>query len=181
MISLRSLLVLTAVAVSLTACGSLREDLGLGRSPPDEFAVIDRPPLSMPPDFGLRPPVPGAPRPQEVDPSVHANDALFGKGEKPIDTTSNLSDAEKALIEQTGADKANPDIRATINNESAEVVDVTPHLVDKLLWWKKDEPGTAVDPQAEAQRIKEAKDKGEPLNKTATPVIEKDKSGWLGL
>ena len=69
MIFLRSLLVLAVTAVALSACGSVREDLGLGRSPPDEFAVIDRPPLSMPPDFSLRPPTPGAPRPQETDPS----------------------------------------------------------------------------------------------------------------
>ncbi len=32
---------------------------------PDEFAVESRAPLTIPPDFDLRPPQPGAPRPQE--------------------------------------------------------------------------------------------------------------------
>ena len=32
---------------------------------PDEFAVESRAPLTVPPDFDLRPPEPGAPRPQE--------------------------------------------------------------------------------------------------------------------
>lgn len=178
----RSLLVLVASAVLLTACGSVREDLGLGRSPPDEFAVIDRPPLSIPPDFGLRPPVPGAPRPQDVDASVHANSALFGNSDTTKNNARPMSPAEKALLEQTGGDKASDDIRATINSESSEVVEADPHLLDKLLWWKKDAAaGTTVDATAESERIKEAKDKGEPLNKSATPVIEKDKSGWLGL
>ena len=53
---LRSLPLMILGCMALAACSSIREDLGLGRSPPDEFAVIDRPPLSMPPDFGLRPP-----------------------------------------------------------------------------------------------------------------------------
>lgn len=182
MVFFRSFLILSLLVVTLSACGSIREDLGLGRAPPDEFAVIDRAPLAMPPDFGLRPPVPGAPRPQEVDPSIHANDALFGSSEKPVEASSKLSSAEKALLEQTGADKATPDIRTTINNESSQVIESDPHLLDKLLWWKKEgQPGTSVDASAEAARIKEAKEKGEPLNKTATPIIEKQKSGWLGL
>lgn len=178
---LRPFLVLILIGTVLSAC-SVRESLGLGRSPPDEFAVVDRPPLSMPPDFGLRPPVPGAVRPQEVDPGVHASSSLFGGAEKPTEARGTVSAAEKALLEQTGADKASPDVRSTINNEATGKMDVSPHLVDELLWWKKGEkPGVTVDAEAEAERIKAAKEKGEPLNKSATPVIERDKSGWLGL
>ena len=176
-----SILVLSFVCAALAGCGSMREDLGLGRSTPDEFAVIDRPPLAIPPDFGLRPPVPGAPRPQEVDQSLHASDTLFGSSDKPA-ANHTLSAAERALVAQSGADKAPPDIRNTINSESTAKVDVEPHLVNELLWWKKDAPqGTVVNADAEAERIKQAKDKGEPINSGATPVIEKEKSGWLGL
>jgi hypothetical protein len=179
---LRSALILAA-CIALTACGGFRESLGLGRSPPDEFAVVDRPPLAMPPDFGLRPPIPGAPRPQEVDSSKHASDTLFGGAAKPAENAGGApSPSEKALLSATGADKAAPDIRSTINSEAVEKVDVSPHLLDELLWWKKDEKqGATVDAAAEAARIKEAQEKGEPLNKGATPVIEREKSGWLGL
>ena len=37
--------------------------LGMGKRSPDEFAVVKRAPLIVPPDFDLRPPEPGAPRP----------------------------------------------------------------------------------------------------------------------
>jgi hypothetical protein len=179
---LRSFLILALAGAALAACGSVREDLGLGRSPPDEFAVIDRAPLAMPPDFGLRPPVPGAPRPQDIDPSANASGALFGSSDKPAVTNGKVSAAEQALMQQTGADKASPNIRTTINNESTSTVDADPHLMDKLLWWKNDvKAGSVVDADAEAARIKEAKDKGEPLNKSATPIIEREKSSWLGL
>ncbi len=179
---LYTLFLLAVASVALTACGGVRESLGLGRSAPDEFAVIDRPPLALPPDFGLRPPVPGAPRPQEMDPSQHASSSLFGATEKPVAKASELSPAERALLEQTGGDKATADIRSTINSESSAVVDASPHLMEQLLWWKKDvKPGTVVDAEAEAARIKAAKEKGEPINKDPTPIIERQKSGWLGL
>ena len=97
----------------LSACSSVKEDLGLGRSPPDEFAVVDRPPLAMPPDYGLRPPEPGAPRPQEVDSAMRANDTLFGAEDKKQEPAGHMSAAEKALLEQAGANKASSDIRVS--------------------------------------------------------------------
>jgi hypothetical protein len=177
------LLILFGLALTtLTACSELRQDLGLGRNAPDEFAVVDQPPLSMPPDFDLRPPQPGAPRPQGVDMKQRASQILFGSiGEKTIDT-SELSSVEKSLLEKSGGDKANQDIRQVVERESTQRIVGTRHLVDDLLWWKKDPAaGTVVDATAEAARIKEAKEKGDELNKGATPVIERQKSGWLGL
>ena len=52
----------------LPGCSDLRAALGMDRAGPDEFAVESRAPLLIPPDFDLRPPQPGAPRPQEVPP-----------------------------------------------------------------------------------------------------------------
>ena len=63
-------------ATLLGACsqgGSL-----FNRIRPDEFAVTRQAPLVVPPDFALSPPNPGAPRPQDVDSSKQALDALFG-------------------------------------------------------------------------------------------------------
>jgi hypothetical protein len=66
------------LTVLLAGCGGMTEALGLGRNPPDEFAVVERPPLVLPPDFHLRPPLPGAPRPQEVSMALRASTPLFG-------------------------------------------------------------------------------------------------------
>jgi hypothetical protein len=182
MMSWRSSIAFGLVLVTLTACGNVRESLGLGRNPPDEFSVVDRPPLSMPPDYGLRPPEPGAPRPQTVEMKQRANEVLFNTASSPTNTNNTLSDSEKALLETTGATKADPNIRQIVDHEAAQKVVSSPHLVDELLWWKKDEkPTTTVDAAAEAARIKEAQEKGENLNQGATPVIEHQKTGWLGL
>ena len=180
---------LLATATLLSACSGLREDLGLGRAPPDEFAVVDHPPLSMPPDFSLRPPQPGAPRPQDVDASQKASDALFGDKATPTASSPYAADAsemEKALLAAAETEKADPKIRETVDHETSQLVVANPHLVQSLLGWVRgtdeQKAGVAVDAAAESERIKQAKENNEPLNKGATPVIERgDKTGWLGL
>ena len=39
-----------AAALTLSACAGAKEELGLTRSAPDEFAVVKRAPLEMPPE-----------------------------------------------------------------------------------------------------------------------------------
>lgn len=180
----------------LAGCSDVTDTLGLGRNPPDEFAVVDRPPLAMPPDFDLRPPKPGAPRPQDMSTNKRASTMLFGSGAAVANTPDrhdafmaadgtpgrNESGGEKALLQDAGVNKAESGIRETVDREAAQKVVGSEHLVDELLWWrKKESPATTVDATAEAERLKEAKDKGEPVNQGATPVIERKKSGWLGL
>ena len=61
-------LVTMALAAALLAggCEDTKEALGLsGKKAPDEFAVYAHAPLSLPPDYALRPPAPGAKRPQD--------------------------------------------------------------------------------------------------------------------
>ena len=42
--------------LSLSGCESTKKAFGNKKLAPDEFLVYARPPLSQPPDFGLRPP-----------------------------------------------------------------------------------------------------------------------------
>ncbi len=48
---------------------------------PDEFRVVTKAPLVVPPDYALRPPAPGKPRPQELQPESVARNALLGQRE----------------------------------------------------------------------------------------------------
>lgn len=179
--SSRPLILMALLALSLTACGSVRESLGLGRSSPDEFAVIDRPPLALPPDFSLRPPRPGAPRPQDSDISQTAYASLFGSNQQANEAAmAKLSPIEKTLLTQTGAEHADPNIRDTINRESAQKTGVSDHLISDLLASNKNSD-VVVDAAAETERLKQAKEKGEAVNETATPIIEHQESGFLGL
>ena len=52
---------LAVVALLLGGCESLRQAVGLEKSIPDESKVTETPPLSVPPDFALRPPTTGTP------------------------------------------------------------------------------------------------------------------------
>ena len=51
---MRVILVLCLV-MSLNACGLTKEKLGLSRKSPDENTVETRAPLSLPPEFNVRP------------------------------------------------------------------------------------------------------------------------------
>src|SRR5882757_8914201 len=64
-------------AVALMGCQSLRDAAGLQKKSPDEFAVTTKAPLVIPPDFNLRPPMPGAAPVNQTDPGVEAQQALF--------------------------------------------------------------------------------------------------------
>ncbi len=166
----------------LSACGELRQELGFGRNVPDEFAVVDRAPLSLPPDYTLRPPRPGASRPQEVGSDRQASEVVLGGKSGKGQTAPSAS--EQAIIEASGGSKADPNIRETVDRETAQKVVADEHLVKELLNWSgepKKAPATTVDPAAEAERIKKANESGEPITTGATPVIEKEKTGWLGL
>ena len=56
------------LAAGLSGCSdSMKQSFGVGKTSPDEFQVVEQAPLELPPDFNLRPPAPGAPRPQDTD------------------------------------------------------------------------------------------------------------------
>ena len=76
----------------LPGCTDLRRAVGMDRVGPDEFAVESRAPLTIPPEFELRPPQPGAARPQEVTAADKARKIIdtAGPGEPGRQATSGL-------------------------------------------------------------------------------------------
>ncbi len=117
------------VAVMATSgCSSFRGALGSEKRAPDEFAVSREAPLVVPPDFALRPPRPGAPRPQEVDAQGQAVQALFGSAA----TLPARSPAEQALLDKAGASRVSADIRSTVKDDGTLVADKGALLKDIL-------------------------------------------------
>jgi hypothetical protein len=178
---------LLGAAVLLSGCSGATEAMGFGRKTPDEFAVVDRPPLSLPPTFDLRPPRPGAPRPQEVSMTNKAANTLFA-GSSQSDflsgggqTDEAKSEGETALLASAGAAKADPNIRDVLDREAKQRAIGSDKLIDDILWWRAKNGETTVDAAAEAARLREAKEKGEDVTASKTPVISKGSSGWLGL
>jgi hypothetical protein len=68
----------------LAACssggGNWKQAIGIEPTSPDEFAVESRAPLTIPPDFDLRPPAPGTVRPQEVSSATKAQGVVDSAG-----------------------------------------------------------------------------------------------------
>lgn len=97
---------LVAVLV-LGGCSRLSDSLGISKKAPDEFSVVTKAPLVIPPEFNLRPPDTSQLRAEDVDSQVAAFRALFPEGS----TLPSASRGELALLTTLGADSVDPDIR----------------------------------------------------------------------
>lgn len=93
---------------ALAACsgGETREFLGLDRKAPDEFVVYSRPPLSVPPEFDLQPPQPGAP-PLGTSTEEIAKETLLGSSSK--ERSFEEEDAKISLDEGEPAEEVERD------------------------------------------------------------------------
>jgi hypothetical protein len=163
----------------LSGCSDARRALGYEKAPPDEFAVVARAPLSQPPDFSLRPPMPGAPRPQEGTTTDQAKAALTpGKTGLPA---NGYSKGEQSVLLKASADKAPADIRRKVNEETNAMVEADASFVDKLLFWKEKQIGEPVDSAAEAKRLKENAALGKPPTAGETVTIERKEEALFHL
>lgn len=164
-----------ALAAGLAGCGErTREAMGLDRTPPDEFAVVTRAPLSVPPDFNLRPPVPGAPRPQEPEVTEQAREILRGAAAAAEADGGAPSAGERALLDRAGAGDADPEVRDAVDAESDRLAESRRSFVDSLVFWRDPEPaGDVIDAQAEAERLRGEADGGKPPPGGPAPVIER--------
>ncbi|HTT78522.1 MAG TPA: DUF3035 domain-containing protein [Stellaceae bacterium] len=79
----------------MSGCSNFKQIIGIDQPAPDEFAVESNAPLTIPPDFNLRPPEPGAPRPHQVTAAEKAQEIINAAGPgKPGDQ------AQAALLPQ---------------------------------------------------------------------------------
>lgn len=180
----RVLIAATAL-LALGACDGVKKQLGMAKQKPDEFRVVSRAPLSLPPDFALRPPEPGATRPQEGTTVQQARTAVFradGQGSAldevaPGDTRSR---GERALLLSAGADRADPTIRQTVDNETSGINESSESFIDTLVFWREAEkPGVIVDAEAESARLRENAALGRAATVGTTPTIERKKKALL--
>jgi hypothetical protein len=171
-------------AASLSACRDTKRALGLEKSVPDEFAVVNRGPLVMPPDFKLRPPVPGANRPQEQTAADQARTALVGRAKLDALRQRGLSRGEVALLAKAGADVSPNDVRKTLDRESSTFAAEDKQFTHRLLDWKDEKAGegVALDPAAERKRLAENQAQGKKPNEGNVPTIGKGGGGkFLGI
>ena len=173
--------------VVLTGCGDTRKMLGLDKQTPDEFKIINRAPLSLPPDYALRIPEPGAVRPQEQTIPQRAMAAITGT---PVNATAPAAAApaadpaatagEQAFEKQFGAERALPDIRQVVQRENSALTAEDQTFLDSLMFWRSPEDRSpVVDAPREAQRLRENAALGKPADDGETPTIQKRKKALL--
>jgi len=130
-------------AAGLAGCNTTRNALGMTKVTPDEFRVVTKAPLVVPPDYALRPPAPGEPRPQELQPETAARSALLGQQEG-----QNRSEGEKLLVAKAGGEKADPLIRYVVDDEFGDVAHKDKSFADRVMFWRSDKTPAAATPAA---------------------------------
>ena len=128
---------LAVACLSLTVlpgCADLRRAVGMDQIGPDEFAVESRAPLTIPPDFALRPPQPGAPRPQEVTSAERARKVIdtAGPGEPGKQATPALKAPSGGIAASPAGAQDDPTREVAANS-----------LANKLLGSTDSAPGSA--------------------------------------
>ena len=159
--------------LGLTACSSAKDQLGLNKQVPDEFKVVKRAPLDLPPDYSLRPPRPGAPRPQEATTAKAAAQTVFG--EAAVSEAAAPTSGEAALLGRAGAVEADPNIRRQVDEETEGLFDRNKPVAEKLFGFggnKDTASASVVDAKAEAKRLESNASAGKPVTSGDTPSIE---------
>ncbi len=148
----RSLLVFGALSLLAACGGTIQQKLGLERRVPDEFQVVRRAPLTLPPDFTLRPPTPGQPATRN-DTSLAAREILVGRTSA---TPASGSPGERALVAAVKVE-AEPDIRRKLVEDYGDLVDLDEDSFLFILDFQRDQfvpTGTVIDPAEEAEKLR---------------------------
>ena len=137
-------------AVLATGCSTASKTLGLSRNAPNEFNILTKPPLVVPPEYNLRPPRAGEINVEEKYATVAARKALIGD----IDPAK-PSRGEAVIIAKAGGGKADPAVRAIIDGQNS-IERKNRGFADRVLFWKDGKAiapdGTPLDPDQEARR-----------------------------
>lgn len=172
---------LLGFGLAVSGCASVGKALGTGKNPPDEFAVVTKAPLTVPPDYALRPPRPGETRPDSLSSSERTRQLLLG------DTTGNPpTDGELVLLQAVGALEVDQNIRAILDAENGGRAQKDGSLANQLIFWRVD--GTNFDDAEAPLRVDDIETwKAERLESIesvtggGTVVIARDSRGVLNL
>ena len=195
----------------LSACSGndVKDTLGMNRVAPDEFKVVSRPPLTVPPQFSLLPPGTDSEGPSQQPASQQAKDVVMGATAADGSTTftapqpsatapaktkalSNAASAKTSadrakkaddqFMQHFGADKADPNVRKELVEDH-----VSKQLKeeDESWWYIMSSPAPkAKDPMVnasqESDRIKGNADTGKPVTEGETPTVKEKDRGILG-
>ena len=148
----------------LSACSDFRKAIGTEKSSPDEFQVVVRPSLVLPPNFSSRP--------------------TAATGAQTAATVASDAQAQASVLlgaRETGAsdysdifafDKIVEDVRSKVDEETAGIK-FEHRLPIQVLFGGLPDVGPVIDKMAEDRRIRRNRLENRSLSYGATPAIDK--------
>lgn len=112
------LIIVLLSSLFIVSCSKVRESAGVNRKSMDEFAVIENPPLIIPPDFNLLPPDQLEEKNLENEESELAKEILFGLEDDTETNNLELSTMEN-ILNQSMAEGIDNSIREEIDEQFA--------------------------------------------------------------
>jgi hypothetical protein len=150
-------MMLGLAVLSMTACsGTVQERLGMSRRSPDEFQVVRRQPLVVPPEYRLPAPGSESPAQQRGEGSRDTQALLFGG----LPQANTASRGEQVLLDAVPG-TIEPGIRDLILTENSELTQLDESRFLFILDFQRrnmvGERGVEnpIDPVAEAARLEE--------------------------
>ena len=157
------------LGIGLTGCASASKRLGLTKTTPNEFNILTKPPLVVPPEYNLRPPQVGVASSQNNYTSEVARTALLGE----IDDAE-PSKGEILFLREIGYRPTDEKYRLKVDGDNA-VERKTSGFADQVLFWRdgsaKNVDGTLLNPELEAKRLERINSStgGKPVTITRRP------------
>ena len=91
-----------------------------------------------------------------------------------------MSPGLNALLQETGALDADPDIRSIVNRETTILTEEDKTVTERIMFWNTPtEYGTIIDPESETKRIHENQALGRTITEGETPTIERKRKAIL--
>ena len=126
---------IAGLSFALMGCESIRQATGSAKLPPDEFTVLTKAPLVLPPDYNLRPPQPGIASRNEPNPDDPSRAALFPQtaAEASAALGNAYSDGEKLLLTKSNALTVDPNVRHAVTSDVGQE-DQGPAFAQRVLY-----------------------------------------------
>ena len=152
----------------LNNCSKIKESAGVTRNAPDEFKVIENPPLVIPPDFELVSPEQLKQKEIENTDKKLAEEILFGLEEESISNEENLSTIDN-ILSNSNVNEASNEIRKEIDETFAN--EMSSECIFDINM--KDQQ-SVLDAVKESERIRENKFNNESITEGESPTIEQE-------
>jgi hypothetical protein len=99
--------------------------------------------------------------------------------QQPLRPSYPASSGESALLNRAGADNVDPNVRQTVNQETAGLLLANRTTVERLLGLTARQNDTVVNPREESARLRQNAATGAPLTQGETPTIARRRKGIL--